>query len=1436
MDTAITQEGKVALRLSIDPADPTAPTTWEERTAVLQPSVGLFLFPDAHTAHAWRNGSLPTTMYNVHLACSAVQLRVRELQSDVHERTMGDYSHALEVSSQHANPARLVMGVTAHELPVWLNALLGAAPVADYLLACTHFRCAAIDSLLRLALLSPPIRSVCVEDHGLSLASVKSLAYMLASNRVMSLALVNVGLDDEKCLALAQFGLNKCSNLTDVTLTENTGMSESGASHLIDALLTCGAFGLRKLELADCGLQDDGCLRLAALVSRCASLETLNVAGNNVHGPGGEALCAGLPPTVEVLCLDGNRALGESCVAALCMAMPQSLATLLLRDCGLTDWSLGLVDRALEARQLRELDVRDNPALSARAQGSVLQLADAKHFRVLLSEGASMLRDIDPHDDAPSAAAATGGDEPFQQVVVRFAAATNFAPSLLCESLAQLLGVSKSLVLAVAMSADAVVLELPQSLAARLIKSQNAPKLRVLRVADISQVAPERHPVLALVAPSPPPPKQAPPPQVLARMIVAVGVHAHDAQALIDALPLLPAPLADALERLLAAPLPSPALAALAGLVDECEGILARRYDAAADVQLAAVTGSLPRLAAALKRAKHKTPLARLAAHVLAHAPSLEAATAASDGAGFPPDTAWELLAFDRLDLRGGNVHLGPTPALRRKPMTVAVGDKFEHASASARISLQLARVLDVVERPADDVDALAACNDVLGVAVANPAMAGELFCQLACELCSPLARTRVWRLMLAALRLVPPMAAEDDSLARALDALLARVHQPALWVDACRSSIALARSAEFERGDERWTHALPRFEFVRFCLRADAHARVSVFLPDGSAVVVQAGTCTSMHDALAAVDAKLAQRFNLASDSPRVRTERWRGWSFMLDGATPVSFDDDVGWLWHRSLRWSQAKLELRQLVGWPLPLRSDVHDPVRVALAYANETRAVEAQRAWADDASCGYLGALAAAVGLGEAALRQTPVADVLQLASRFGEGDEFEEAVKRTHAELLRAPQGALHAQALMAAFVSLARDWPASCASRWPCEPHAIALPDPRGVLVVDRRSLPRAAMLTVDVTRIGLVVSGNALAWEASWAEFEAVQRSDRRVRVRAGESSLTVDLASERDAHAFVAVVSRHCMALMSAGAVGLTAPLDWTYRFPFFPRPPPRPRLLQLAVSASASTASEVHAGTLSEGVVTEAGREMERRRNPATDRALRAALLLLADELVGAPHACSWYEAARFPPSVQRVVAPPVGAPPPVAPVPPKHAPMAAQLRPSTPDSPPPPPSPPPMPPPPSPPSPPPPEADQPSPPPPPAEDAPPPAEDSPPPAEDAPPAEDDPVAEEFDEDEDSSGEDAAFDEAAHGDEEEEETAAADEHSAHAAGGEEDEEDRPVVEHDEFDPEDDEAREDDDDDDDDYAEHLMPAGTLVPPHLHHGDEDDDDVDTKF
>jgi hypothetical protein len=129
----------------------------------------------------------------------------------------------------------------------------------------------------------------------------------------------------------------------------------------------------------------------------------------------------------------------------------------------------------------------------------------------------------------------------------------------------------------------------------------------------------------------------------------------------------------------------------------------------------------------------------------------------------------------------------------------------------------------------------VAAANELLGVALGNAGLAGELFCQLACEAAAqsgpPL---KLWKLLVLCVQVV---GVAEPSLLRALDALLARLVQPARLVDAARAGLLLP-GPRGELEDARCRNPLARLEYVRFLLREDAHVKVSVFLPDGSAVV----------------------------------------------------------------------------------------------------------------------------------------------------------------------------------------------------------------------------------------------------------------------------------------------------------------------------------------------------------------------------------------------------------------------------------------------------------------------------------------------------------------------------------------------------------------------------------------------------------------------
>ncbi|XP_050957891.1 protein NLRC3 isoform X6 [Labeo rohita] len=152
-----------------------------------------------------------------------------------------------------------------------------------------------------------------------------------------SVQLMNCGVTDEGCAALASALRSNPSHLRELNLSGNK-MGVSGLNLLYDELkdLHCR---LEKLNLSDCGVTDEGCVALAsALRSNPSHLRELDLSGNKLGASGVNLLSDGLnDPHCE-------------------------LETLKLTDCGVSDEGCAALASALRSNpsHLRVLDLTGN--------------------------------------------------------------------------------------------------------------------------------------------------------------------------------------------------------------------------------------------------------------------------------------------------------------------------------------------------------------------------------------------------------------------------------------------------------------------------------------------------------------------------------------------------------------------------------------------------------------------------------------------------------------------------------------------------------------------------------------------------------------------------------------------------------------------------------------------------------------------------------------------------------------------------------------------------------------------------------------------------------------------------------------------------------------------------------------------------------------------
>ncbi|XP_050956962.1 LOW QUALITY PROTEIN: uncharacterized protein LOC127157747 [Labeo rohita] len=172
-----------------------------------------------------------------------------------------------------------------------------------------------------------------------------------------SVQLMNCGVTDEGCAALASALRSSPSHLRELNLTGNK-MGVSGLNLLSDELkdLHCR---LEKLNLSDCGVTDEGCAALAsALRSNPSYLRELDLSGNKLGVSGVNLLSDGLND--------------PHC----------KLETLKLRDCGVSDEGCAALVSALRSNpsHLRVLDLTGNEIgdFGVKQLSDLLQDPDSK--------------------------------------------------------------------------------------------------------------------------------------------------------------------------------------------------------------------------------------------------------------------------------------------------------------------------------------------------------------------------------------------------------------------------------------------------------------------------------------------------------------------------------------------------------------------------------------------------------------------------------------------------------------------------------------------------------------------------------------------------------------------------------------------------------------------------------------------------------------------------------------------------------------------------------------------------------------------------------------------------------------------------------------------------------------------------------------------------
>ncbi|RVE75373.1 hypothetical protein OJAV_G00016320 [Oryzias javanicus] len=204
-----------------------------------------------------------------------------------------------------------------------------------------------------------------LESPHCTLETLRLMSCSLSDNsycRLQSLSLWTCSLSDNSCQALGSALMNNPSNLTELNLSWNRDLQDSGVLHLC-GFLESPDCRLQSLRLTRCYLSEISCETLvSALRKNPSNLTELDLSGNNLLDSGVLRLCAFLE--------------SPDC----------RLQTLRLWSCVLTKISCAALVSALKSNpsHLTELDLRNNN----------LQVSDVQQLQDLVESQNSKLQTL----------------------------------------------------------------------------------------------------------------------------------------------------------------------------------------------------------------------------------------------------------------------------------------------------------------------------------------------------------------------------------------------------------------------------------------------------------------------------------------------------------------------------------------------------------------------------------------------------------------------------------------------------------------------------------------------------------------------------------------------------------------------------------------------------------------------------------------------------------------------------------------------------------------------------------------------------------------------------------------------------------------------------------------------------------------------------------